>query len=103
MYAYAFALFLFPDMLRSMLSIRFDASFDPEKHNAWLRRHLLAQEKQEQSREEELRALEERRRRRRYIKFVPFTWRRCFIESFIMGIDIEIVSAFICAKETFYY
>ena len=65
--------------------LRFDANFDPEKHNAWLRRHLMAKEKREKSREEELRQLEELRRRRRYIKFVPFTWCRCVVESVIIG------------------
>ena len=67
------------------MRIRFDASFDPEKHNAWLRRHLIEEEKRVQSREEELRQLEELRRKRRYIKFVPFTWRRCAVESVIIG------------------
>ena len=33
----------------------------------------------------ELRQLEELRRRRRYIKFVPFTWCRCMVESVIIG------------------
>ena len=35
-----------------LIFLRFDANFDPEKHNAWLRRHLMAEEKREQSREE---------------------------------------------------
>ena len=65
--------------------IRFDAKFEPEKHNAWLRRQLMAWEKREQTKEEELRQLEEARRRRRHIEFVPFTWRRCALESVIIG------------------
>ena len=69
----------------NILLIRFDASFDPEKHNAWLRRHLIEEEKRVESREEELRQREELRRRKRYIEFVPFTWRRCAVESIIVG------------------
>ena len=45
----------------------------------------MAKEKREQNREEELRQLEEARRRRRHIEFVPFTWRRCAVESVIIG------------------
>ena len=33
---------------------RFDSHFDPEKHNLYLKRHLLAQTKSEESREEEV-------------------------------------------------
>ena len=76
-------------MRQQKLFVRFDANFDPEKHNAWLRRHLLAQEKREESREEELRQLEELRRRRRYIEFVPFTWTRCVTESIIIGPELK--------------
>ena len=33
---------------------RFDSHFDPEKHNLYLKRHLLAQTKSEESREEKV-------------------------------------------------